>query len=116
MLRDIYRELIDLYYGSELVLEEESDLEGLTIPHFYQAYYVYTYSVGASAALTLSQGLISEKENGVSKYVDFLGSGGSEYPVDALMKAGVDILSSDSIYAATSEFSSLLEQFKNLLA
>jgi len=115
-LREIYQNLIRIYYGSEFIPEEMSDLEGLTIPHFYQAYYVYTYAVGASAALTLSQGILSGDEHAVFRYMDFLKSGGSEYPVPALKKAGIDITTPVLVQRALSEFSLLLEQFKGSLA
>lgn len=113
-LREIYRNLLNIYYGPEFIPEETSDLEGVTIPHFYQAYYVYTYAVGASAALSLSQGILSGDEGAVCRYMNFLKSGGSKYPVNSLKKAGVDITTPESIQRALREFSLLLEQFKSL--
>jgi oligoendopeptidase F len=114
VLREVYRNLLKTYYGPDFNPEETSDLEGVTIPHFYQAYYVYTYAVGASAALSLSQGILSGDEGAVCDYMDFLKSGGSKYPVNSLKKAGVDITTPESIQRALSEFSLHLEQFKSL--
>jgi len=113
-IREIFRNLSTIYYGPDVTPDELSDLEGLTIPHFYQAYYVYTYATGASAALTLSQGILLGDDNAVGSYMDFLRSGGSEYPVQSLRKAGADITASEVFKSAVSEFSELLEQFKTL--
>ena len=113
-IRKLFRNLSTTYYGPDVTPDVLSDLEGLTVPHFYQAYYVYTYAAGASAALTLSQGILSGNEDAACRYMDFLKSGGSEYPIQALSKAGVDITSPESVKKALSEFSVLLKQFKSV--
>jgi oligoendopeptidase F len=113
-IRKIFRNLSTIYYGPDVTLDVLSDLEGLTVPHFYQAYYVYTYAVGAAAALSLSQGILSGKDGAICRYMDFLRSGGSEYPIQALSKAGVNITSPESVKKAFSEFSILLNQFKSI--
>lgn len=114
-LREQYRNLSRIYYGPEITPENTSDLEVLTIPHYYQAYYVYTYAAGAAAALTLSQGILSGDKNAVFHYMNFLKNGGSEYPVQAFGKAGVDITTPDMIQKALNEFSVSLDQFKNCI-
>ena len=73
-LRKIYRELLELYFGNEIVLEENSDMEGLRIPHFYSAFYVYKYATGISAALALSKRVLNGGEQEREDYFKFLKS------------------------------------------
>ncbi len=113
--RATYRELLETYFGSEMVFEDISDLECLRIPHFYNAFYVYKYSTGISAALALAKkvttGGIKEKDD----YFAFLKSGGSRYPIEALNIAGVDMEKADAIQEATTIFSNLVDEIERLL-
>ena len=77
VLRKIYRELLEQYFGPEMVFEEESDMEGLRIPHFYGAFYVYKYATGISAALALAKRVTGGGEKEREDYFKFLKSGGS---------------------------------------
>ncbi|HSQ34114.1 MAG TPA: M3 family metallopeptidase, partial [Peptostreptococcaceae bacterium] len=78
------------------------------VPHFYNNFYVYKYATGFSAASALSQQILSEGKPAVDRYIEFLKSGGSEYPLNQLKKAGVDMEKKESIESA-------LEVFKNLV-
>ena len=98
-----------------MVFEKESDLEGLRIPHFYNAFYVYKYATGISAALALAkkvtEGGASERED----YFKFLKSGGSRYPIESLRVAGVDMESPAPVQAACDSFKSLVDQLDAIL-
>ncbi len=115
VLRKIYRRLLEEYFGPSMVFEPNSDLEGLRIPHFYNAFYVYKYSTGISAALALAkrvtQGGKSERED----YFKFLKSGGSRYPIESLRLAGVDMESSEPIQSALDTFAQILAELKETL-
>ncbi len=112
--RSTYRELLETYFGSAMVLEPESDLEGLRIPHFYRAFYVYKYATGLSAALTLSQKVLDGDKKDLDAYIAFLKSGGSKFPIDSLKSAGVDMSTPAPIEAALQLFKTLVKKFEEL--
>ncbi len=115
LLRKIYRELLELYFGPEMHFEANSDMEGLRIPHFYSAFYVYKYATGISAALALAkrvtQGGDAERED----YFKFLKSGGSRYPIESLKVAGVDMSQTEPVQAACDEFKNIIAELEKLL-
>ncbi len=110
-----YRELMELYFGPDMELEEESDLEGLRIPHFYRAYYVYKYATGLSASIALSERVLNGGVSEQTDYLNFLKLGGSKYPIDSLKLAGVDMSSPEPVKAALKVFEELLDQMTNLM-
>lgn len=113
-LRSSYRSLLQTYFGPEMMFEEVSDLEGLRIPHFYRAFYVYKYATGLSAAFALSDKVLNGSEEDTQAYLNFLKSGGSRYPLESLKAAGVDMSTPEPIYAALDTFERLIGQFKEL--
>ncbi len=113
-LRALYRKLLTDYFGSDMALEESSDLEGLRIPHFYRAFYVYKYATGLSAAIALSERVINGGEREKNDYLSFLKSGGSRYPLESLKLAGVDMESSLPVKAALEKFSRLLDDLRKI--
>ncbi|MCQ2576558.1 MAG: oligoendopeptidase F [Treponema sp.] len=115
LLRKIYRELLELYFGPEMNFEDNSDMEGLRIPHFYSAFYVYKYATGISAALALAKRVLNGGEKEREDYFKFLKSGGSRYPIESLRVAGVDMESTEPVQAACDEFKKIVEQLKTLL-
>jgi len=115
LLRSEYRKLLEKYFGSEMILEETSDLEGLRIPHFYRAFYVYKYATGVSAALALADKVLSGSAKEKEDYFTFLKSGGSRFPIDALKAAGVDMSSPDPVNAACEAFGSLVTELEKML-
>lgn len=115
LLRSEYRKLMELYFGPSVALEEVSDLEGLRIPHFYSAFYVYKYATGISAAIALSQKVLNGGKKEQEDYLAFLKSGGSTYPIDSLRKAGVDMERPEPVEMALKHFSTLLDEFEALL-
>jgi oligoendopeptidase F len=98
-----------------MVLEAESDLECLRIPHFYNAFYVYKYATGISAALALAERVYVGGDAERRDYFAFLSSGGSRYPIDALKIAGVDMEKSEPIEAACRAFEGVLGQLESAL-
>ena len=114
-IRKTYRGLLESYFGPDMVFEQNSDLEGLRIPHFYSAYYVYKYATGISAAIALSERVLNGGYREREDYLDFLKSGGSTFPIQSLKKAGVDMSTQRPVEAATRKFESLLQQFENQL-
>jgi oligoendopeptidase F len=115
ILRGEYRKLLTKYFGPEMALEEKSDLEGLRIPHFYRAFYVYKYATGISAALALAERLLSGGERERRDYFAFLQSGGSRFPIDSLRAAGVDMSSPQPVRAACAAFGRLVDELDRLL-
>ncbi|MCR5435426.1 MAG: oligoendopeptidase F [Treponema sp.] len=114
-LRKIYRELLELYFGPEMHFETNSDMEGLRIPHFYSAFYVYKYATGISAALALAKRVTNGGEKEKNDYFEFLKSGGSRYPIESLKIAGVDMEKVEPVQAACDTFRTIVKQLKNLL-
>ena len=115
VLRAEYRKLLEKYFGSEMVLENESDLEGLRIPHFYGAFYVYKYSTGISASLALAERVISGGVKEREDYFSFLKSGGSRFPIESLKLAGVDMSTPAPVEAACAIFGKLVDELEKLL-
>lgn len=110
----IYRELNLKYFGGELVVDEEIDIEWARIPHFYNAFYVYQYATGYSAAIALSRRILDEGQPAIDAYLDFLSKGDSEYSIDLLKGAGVDLSTAKPIENAMKVFEGLLDEFEAL--
>lgn len=115
VLRKTYRELLERYFGPEMHFEESSDMEGLRIPHFYSAFYVYKYATGISAALALAERVCSGGKTERDDYFAFLKSGGSRYPIESLKVAGVDMESAEPIQAALDKFSQIVDGLETQL-
>ncbi len=111
-----YYELNKKYYGVEdMVIDEEIGLEWSRIPHFYYNYYVYQYATGFSAAAALSNGILTEGAPAVERYINFLKAGSSDYPIEVLKKAGVDMTSNKPILDACKVFDEKLTELEQLL-
>jgi len=106
----IYRQLLETYFGDTLVLDPELSLECLRIPHFYSAFYVYKYATGVSAAIALADKVVSQGEPARQAYLDFLKLGGSKFPLDELLDAGVDMRSPEPVKSAIDQFSRLADE------
>lgn len=114
-LAEIYGGLNLKYFGSEVVLDDNIAIEWARIPHFYNAFYVYKYATGFSAATALSRKIIEEGSPAVERYLDFLSSGGSDYPIELLRRAGVDMERPEPVKQALAVFVQLLEMLEELL-
>ena len=114
--RTTYHALLEAYFGPEFALDPELDIECLRIPHFYNAFYVYKYATGISAAVALSQKVLGGGPADLEAYLRFLKSGGSEYPLETLQKAGVDLSTPAPVDAALQLFGRRLTELESLLA
>ena len=112
---DIYYGLNEKYYGKSCNVDKQIGLEWARIPHFYSNFYVYKYATGFSAASALSQQILKEGEPAVQRYIEFLKSGGSEYPLVQLKSAGVDMEKKESVDSALSVFSELVDKLEKEL-
>lgn len=116
LLTNTYYELNKKYFGDGLHIDEEIGLEWARIPHFYYNYYVYQYATGFSAAAALSKQILEEGEPAVERYIGFLKAGSSDYPINVLKKAGVDMATSQPIEEALAVFEQKLTEMEQLLA
>ncbi|QGQ97463.1 oligoendopeptidase F [Paenibacillus psychroresistens] len=115
-LSSIYYNLNKQYFGNEMVVDKDIEVEWARIPHFYNSFYVYKYATGFSAATSFAKQIISEGQPAVDRYLGFLQSGGSDYSINILKKAGVDMSSPEPIKQAMSVFKELIEQMEQLNA
>ena len=110
-----YRKLLQTYFAENFVLDTELDLECLRIPHFYHAFYVYKYATGISAAVALSERVLLGKPGSVESYLNFLRSGGSNFPLETLKAAGVDMTTPAPIESTLRLFERRLDELEALL-
>jgi oligoendopeptidase F len=110
-----YHALLEAYFGSGVVLDPQLDLECLRIPHFYNAFYVYKYATGISAAVALSERVLAGQPGAVEAYLDFLKSGGSRFPLETLRAAGVDMATPAPIESTLHLFERRLNELETLL-
>jgi oligoendopeptidase F len=116
VLDDIYGGLVKKYYGPEFVLDEYKAAEWSRIPHFYRPFYVYTYATGYSAAAAFAKRILEQGDEARDLYLKhFLSGGSSDYSVELLKKAGVDMTSPEPVIATTELFNSLLDEVEKLL-
>ena len=103
-LSEMYRQLNVDYFGPEMVIDDEISVEWARIPHFYTAYYVYQYATGFSAAVAIADALISEGRQAQERYISFLKGGSSDYPLELLKRAGVDMTTPNPMLRALRVF------------
>ena len=115
VLSERYGKLCAEYFGPGLELDEEIKLEWSRIPHFYYNFYVYQYCIGFSAAIALSQRILSEGEPAVKDYIGYLSGGCSKTPIELLRGAGVDMATPDPVNAALKYFGELVDQLEQEL-
>ena len=109
-----YRRLNEMYFGPDMVVDDEIALEWARIPHFYYNYYVFQYATGYSAAIALSRRILREGDSAVRDYLGFLSGGCSKSPIDLLKGAGVDMTSPAPVNDALALFGSLLDEMEKL--
>lgn len=113
-LSDEYYKLVQNYFGEGIVADEQIAMEWARIPHFYRAFYVYKYATGFAAATALGQAILEEGQPAVDRYLDMLRKGGSDYPLNLLKDAGVDMTSPDPILQVMDVFETLLDELEDL--
>lgn len=113
-LSSIYHKLNEDYFGNDIIIDEKIDIEWARIPHFYNSFYVYQYATGYSSAIALANKILTEGESAVEKYKDFLRKGNSEYSIDLLKGAGVDMTTKEPLESAMTVFEELLDEMEKL--
>ncbi|CAG7650638.1 oligoendopeptidase F [Paenibacillus allorhizosphaerae] len=114
LLSKVYYDLNVLYYGKDMVVDQDIEMEWARIPHFYNSFYVYKYATGFSAATSFAKQILDEGAPAVDRYLGFLKSGGSDYSINILKRAGVDMSTPEPIKQAMSVFKDLLGQMEAL--
>ena len=109
-----WSELNKKYFGADMIVDEEINIEWSRIPHFYSDFYVYQYATGYAAASAFAKSILEGKEGAVDKYIGFLKMGGSKYPIDILKEAGVDMTTSTPLEATINRFNELLDMLESL--
>lgn len=116
MLTEIYADLNKLYFGNDVIIDDQIAMEWSIVPHFYYNFYVYQYATGFSSAIALSRRILNEGETAVNDYIKFLKGGCSKNPVDLLKDAGVDVSSSEVVSSALELFGELIDELDELLS
>jgi oligoendopeptidase F len=114
-LKSEYGQLLADYFGPDFTLDEELKLECLRIPHFYNAFYVYKYATGLSAAIALSERVVNGGGRELDDYLSFLKGGCSKWPLELLKDAGVDMASPEPVITALTYFERLVGELSELL-
>ena len=109
-----YRRLNEMYFGPDMVVDDEIAMEWARIPHFYYNYYVFQYATGYSAAIALSRRILAEGESAVKDYLGFLSGGCSKSPIALLKGAGVDMTGPEPVNQALQLFGELLDEMEAL--
>jgi len=114
-LKSLWYDLNRKYYGQEIVIDDALKMEWARIPHFYSPFYVYQYATGFSAANALANGILEKGEQFRKKYLKFLSAGGSDYPINLLKNAGVDMTSPQPVRTVVDIFTETLDETEKLL-
>jgi oligoendopeptidase F len=114
-VKNVYGKLLADYFGPDFIIDPQLKLEGLRIPHFYSAFYVYKYATGLSAAIALSERVLAGGGEELNDYLSFLKGGCSKWPLELLQDAGVDMTSPAPVETALSYFERLVRELDDLL-
>ena len=112
---ETYQQLNDKYYGPAVEKDDTIRYEWARIPHFYNAFYVYKYATGFSAATAIAQKILTEGKPAADRYIDFLRTGESDHPIELLKIAGIDMSNPQPIRDAMAAFTSILDEFESLV-
>lgn len=117
-LSKMYLELVKSYYGSDkgiCKIDNNLEMEWAYIPHFYYGFYVYQYSTSFTASIALAEKVMSGDPDALKRYIDFLSAGGSDYPIELLKKAGVDMTTSDPLDKTISSMNKVMDEIEKIL-
>ena len=114
-ISNTYYDLNKLYYGDNVVSDDLIRYEWSRIPHFYTPFYVYKYATGLSCALSIASRIINGDTKTRDNYLEFLSSGGSDYPLNILKKVDIDMTSREPICDAIEMFKEKLNELKELM-
>jgi len=115
-LENLWIELNKFYYGDKIIIDDELRIEWARIPHFYRPFYVYQYATGYAAAMTLASKLLQKENHAQEDYLTYLKSGGSDYSISLLTKAGVDMTTSLPLEMTFKKFATCLDELENSLS
>lgn len=115
ILNEMYSNIYQKYWGPDMFVSDEEQFTWARIPHFYYNFYVYQYATGFAASEVLANKVKSEGELAVTKYLDFLKAGSSDYPINILTKAGVDMNSPEPVLAVSNRMNQVLDEMEKLL-
>ena len=110
-----YRHLYEIYHGDDFVIDDVLTYEWARIPHFYRAFYVYQYATGISAAVSISKKILNGEAGAGANYRKFLTCGGSDYPINLLKIAGVDMAAPQPVEDTLNYFQEVLDELKPLV-
>lgn len=111
----LYSDLFQKYWGPEMIVDDEESFTWARVPHFYYNFYVFQYATGMAASEALAQKVKTEGEPAVNRYINFLKAGNSDYPINVLKKAGVDMGSPEPVLAITTKMNQILDELENLI-
>ncbi|HNX44615.1 MAG TPA: oligoendopeptidase F [Bacteroidales bacterium] len=114
----MYADIVKAYYGHDKGICKIDDyiaMEWAYIPHFYYNFYVYQYSTSFTASISLAEKVMSGDKNALNKYIEFLSSGGSDYPIDLLKKAGVDMTTSEPFEKTIQSMNKVMDEIEKIL-
>ncbi len=114
-LCNLYSSLFQKYWGPEIIVDEEESFTWARVPHFYYNFYVFQYATGMAASETLAHKVKTEGERAIERYINFLKAGSSDYPINVLKKAGVDMNSPEPVLSVTKKMNSILDELESLL-
>ena len=114
-LCELYRNVYRKYWGPEMVMDKEEEFTWARVPHFYYNFYVYQYATGFAASEVLAKKVKNEGAPAVNSYLNFLKAGSSDYPINILKNAGVDMNSSEPVVSVANKMNEILEEMENLL-
>ena len=114
-LSNVYYDLNKLYYGKDVVSDEIIKYEWSRIPHFYTSFYVYKYATGFCAALAIASDILNNVPGAKERYLEFLSSGGSNYPLDTLKKCNVDMETNEPIVKGIRMFEDKIKQARKII-
>ena len=115
LLCNHYKDVYQKYWGPEMHIDDEETFTWARVPHFYYNFYVYQYATGFAASEALASKVKTEGNPAVEKYLDFLKAGSSDYPINILNKAGVNMNSQEPILAVTSKMTNILDEIEKLI-
>jgi len=118
VLSEMYMDIVKRYYGHDegvCFVDDYINMEWAYIPHFYYNFYVYQYSTSFTASNSLAERVLNKEEGALENYLAFLGSGGADYPIESLKKAGVDMTSSEAFDKTIVSMSRVMDEIEKIL-
>lgn len=115
VLCNMYKVVFQKYWGPEMIIDEEEEFTWARVPHFYYNFYVFQYATGFAASQVLAKHVKDDNKSAVDKYISFLKAGSSDYPINILKEAGVDMNSPEPVLAVTQKMNEILDEMESLL-